>query len=102
MLALGQTLRPAAEYAVARPAREVLYTVVGREAKYKAKSVVETVVYRGGDAFGGWLSAALAAAGVGFAAVALVLALPLAWLWAGLAAWLGRRCDAASHTESHP
>ena len=91
-LAAGQTLRRAMEFALARPAREVLWTVVGREARYKAKSVVDTVVYRGGDAFAGWLSAGIAALGVGFAATALG-ALPLAALWAALGVWLGRQQD---------
>ena len=77
---------------MARPAREVLYTVVGREAKYKAKTAIETVVYRGGDALAGWLSAGLAALGVGFAGLALV-AMPLTGLWAALGVWLGRRQD---------
>ena len=91
-LAVAQMLRRATEYAVARPAREVLYTVVGREAKYKAKAVIETVVYRGGDAATGWLATALGAAGVGFQALALAV-LPLAAGWAALGVWLGRRQD---------
>ncbi len=91
-LAVAQTLRRAAEYALARPAREVLWTVAGREAKYKAKSVVDTVVYRGGDAFAGWLAAGLAALGAGFAALALAT-VPLAAAWAALGVWLGRRQD---------
>ena len=59
-----------------RPAREVLYAVVGREANYKAKTAIETAVYRGSDALAGWLSAGLAALGVGFAGLAFA-ALPL-------------------------
>ena len=102
-LAVGQTLRRAMEYAVARPAREVLYTVVSREAKYKAKTAIETVVYRGSDALAGWLSAGLAALGIGFAGLALA-ALPLTALWAALGVWLGRwqneRLSATAHSAA--
>ena len=81
-LVLGQTLRRSVDYAIARPAREVLYTVVGREAKYKAQNVIETVVVLGGGALASWLSAL-----VGFGL--WTLALPAAWT--GLARWVGRR-----------
>ena len=81
-------------------AREVPYTVVGREAKYKAKTAIETVVYRGGDALAGWLSAGLAALGVGFAALTLA-AMPLAALWAALGVWLGRRQDERLLATAH-
>jgi AAA family ATP:ADP antiporter len=89
VLAAAQALRRAFDYAVARPAREVLFTVLGREAKYKAKNAIETVVYRGGDALSGWISAGLGALGVGFAGVA-ALAIPLAALWAAVSLWLAR------------
>jgi len=76
-----QGARRAIDYAIARPARETLFTVVGREAKYKAKSVIETVVYRGGDAASGWLFALVAAAGIGFAGIAALFApLTAGWL----------------------
>lgn len=88
VLGIAQGLRRSVDYALSRPAREVLYTVVDREAKYKAKSAIETVVYRGGDAASGWLAALLAGAGGG--AVALGAALP-ALGWALLSLWLGRR-----------
>ena len=80
MLVAVQTLRRSVDYAIVRPGREVLFTVVGREAKYKAKSVIETVVYRGGDAVSGWISAALTGIGVGFTGIALLF-LPLTALW---------------------
>jgi AAA family ATP:ADP antiporter len=98
VLGAAQVVRRSADYALSRPAREVLYTVVAREAKYKAKSVIETVVYRGGDAASGWLAAGIAAAGVGFAGITLAAALP-ALAWALLSVWLGRRqtARAAKH-----
>jgi AAA family ATP:ADP antiporter len=89
-VALAQGLRRAVEFALVRPAREVLWTVVGREEKYKAKNVIETLVYRGGDAASGWLSAGLTAMGAGFALVSLFI-LPFAGVWAWLCFWLARR-----------
>jgi AAA family ATP:ADP antiporter len=62
--------------------------VVSRAAKYKAKSVIETVVYRGGDAVSGWIFTALAAVGIGFSGVA-ALFVPFAAIWTGLAVRLG-------------
>jgi AAA family ATP:ADP antiporter len=89
-VALAQGLRRAVEFAIVRPAREVLWTVVSREEKYKAKNVIETLVYRGGDAASGWLSAGLTALGAGFGLVAMVI-VPFAGLWGWLCLWLARR-----------
>jgi AAA family ATP:ADP antiporter len=89
-VALAQGLRRAVEFAIVRPAREVLWTVVSREEKYKAKNVIETLVYRGGDAASGWLSAGLTALGAGFGLVAVVI-VPFAGLWGGLCLWLARQ-----------
>lgn len=89
MLVIFQVLRRAGNYAITRPAREVLFTVVEPEAKYKAKNFIDTVVYRGGDALSGWLFAGLKGLGLGLSGIALV-AVPVAALWA-LTAWrLGR------------
>ncbi|MEN3292245.1 MAG: antiporter, family [Burkholderiales bacterium] len=87
-LATAQGARRAIDYAIVRPAREVLFTVVSRPAKYKAKSVIETVVFRGGDAVSGWMFAALATAGISFSGAAILFA-PFAAAWTGLAVWLG-------------
>ncbi|HEF4759632.1 TPA: MFS transporter [Pseudomonas putida] len=89
-VALAQGLRRAVEFSIVRPAREVLWTVVSREEKYKAKNVIETLVYRGGDAASGWLSAGLTALGAGFGLVAVVI-VPFAGLWGGLCLWLARQ-----------
>ncbi len=90
VLVAFQVLRRAAQYGVARPAREMLFTVVTRAEKYKAKNVIDTVVYRGADAVGGWAFAGLTALGLGLTGIALV-ALPLAALWIAVAGYLGRR-----------
>lgn len=88
-VALAQGLRRAIEFAIVRPAREVLWTVVSREAKYKAKNVVETLVYRGGDAASGWLSVGLTAMGAGFGTVAIMI-VPIAGLWSWLCLGLAK------------
>jgi AAA family ATP:ADP antiporter len=85
-----QMLWRATQYAIAGPAREMLFTVVSREDKYKAKNLIDTVVYRGGDVLSGWTFAALAATGVGWTGLAAV-AMPLAAGWLAVAVYLGRR-----------
>jgi len=90
LLVAVQGARRAVHFAISRPAREALYTVVGREPKYKAKNFIDTAVYRGGDALSGWAFAGLAGLGLGLPAIALVGA-PLAALWAGVGLVLGRQ-----------
>lgn len=82
-------LRRAGNFAIARPVREVLFTVVPREDRYKAKSFIDTVVYRLGDQVGAWSHAGLAALGFGGHAAAVV-AVPLSAAWLLNALWLGR------------
>lgn len=85
-----QVIRRAGNFAFARPSREVLFTVVPREDKYKAKSFIDTVVYRFGDQLGAWSYAGLGLLGFGMTGIALVaVPISLAWLVNGL--WLGRR-----------
>jgi AAA family ATP:ADP antiporter len=89
-----QVLRRAGEYAVTRPGREMLYTVLSREEKYKSKNVIDTVVYRGGDAVSAWAFAGLQALGLTSAGIALLAALLSAvWAWTGFR--IGRRRDEA-------
>jgi AAA family ATP:ADP antiporter len=64
LLAAIQVLRRVAEYAVAKPAREMLFTVVDQQSRYKAKNVIDTVVYRFGDLSASWLAAPLQPYGV--------------------------------------
>jgi AAA family ATP:ADP antiporter len=89
-VAFFQVVRRAADYAVARPSRELLYTVASREDRYKAKSLIDTVIYRTGDQVGAWSVALLRAVGLGAAQVSFA-AIPLAALWLVNALWLGRR-----------
>ena len=60
-----QVLRRAGNFAIARPTREVLFTVLSREDRYKAKSFIDTVVYRLGDQVGAWSFTLLGRAGLG-------------------------------------
>jgi AAA family ATP:ADP antiporter len=85
-----QVLRRAGEYAVTRPAREVLYTVVSAEDKYKAKNFIDTFVYRGGDQIGAWSYAGLQAIGMSVATISLCAA-PVSAVWLLVGLWLGRR-----------
>src|SRR5690606_22503986 len=59
LFAVVMVVRRAGEYALARPGREMLFTVLEPEPKYKAKNFIDTVVYRGGDAVSAWSKAAL-------------------------------------------
>jgi AAA family ATP:ADP antiporter len=93
VIVVVQVLRRAGDYAITRPAREMLYVVLGREEKYKAKNFIDTVVYRGGDAVSAWAYAGLRAMGLSLGAIAFV-AVPVAALWAWLAYGLGRRQEA--------
>nr|WP_216621218.1 MFS transporter [Cupriavidus necator] len=90
VLAAVMVLRRVGEYALLRPGREMLFTVVDAETKYKAKNVIDTAVYRAGDAVSAWVKTAIDALSGHPATVALAGAL-LALAWAGLGWWLGRR-----------
>jgi AAA family ATP:ADP antiporter len=90
LLALFQTLRRAGNFAVTRPAREVLFTVLRREDKYKAKSFIDTFVYRAGDQIGAWSYPLLTWFGLGLTGISFVAA-PMAAIWCVLSLWLGHR-----------
>ena len=90
VLVVVQVIRRAGNYAITRPAREMLYVVLGREEKYKAKNFIDTVVYRAGDAISAWLYAGLRSAGIGLSGIAF-LAVPLALVWAWLGFGLGKQ-----------
>jgi AAA family ATP:ADP antiporter len=91
MLVVFQVCRRASSYALAKPARESLFTVLGREEKYKAKNFIDTFIYRGGDAIGAgaftWVTGA--AVGLSLSGVSLLM-LPLAGTWIVLSIILGK------------
>jgi AAA family ATP:ADP antiporter len=92
VLATLMIVRRIGEYAFVRPGREMLFTPLDAESKYKAKNFIDTVVYRGGDALSGWIKTALDMLGQGAGLVALIGA-ACALLWAGLGWSLGRQAD---------
>lgn len=98
-VAVFQVLRRAADYAIARPSRELLFTVVPREDRFKAKSFIDTIVYRTGDQAGAWSSALFRSLGLGIGELALA-AIPIAAIWLVNALWLGRRQERLAHQET--
>ena len=90
VLVVVQVMYRAGRYGLTKPAREMLWTVLSREDKYKAKPFLDAAVYRGGDLISGWIYAGLAAAGLSIGAISLVAA-PIAGLWLMLGIRLGRR-----------
>ncbi len=88
LILLDATFR-GVQRAITRPARETLFTVVGREDKYKSKAFTDTFVYRGGDVLGAWTEGWLGLLGLGVLGLASVV-VPLSAAWAMLGLWLGR------------
>ncbi len=96
-----QAIQRTANFAVSNPAREVLFTVLEREEKYKAKNVIDIVVFRGADAASGWLFAAMRGAGLELATISLAT-VPVAVAWFVLAIALGRTQERrAGHDKLH-
>ena len=86
----AQIILKGGNYSITRPGREMLYTVVDRETRFKAKPVIDIVVYRGGDTITGWAFAGLTAGlGLGLGVVAAIGA-GIAILWAFVGLYLGR------------
>lgn len=90
VLAVIMVARRVGEYALVRPGREMLYTVTAPEEKYKAKNFIDTVVYRGGDAIGGWVKRGLDVFAE-HSAIAMIIGAAIALGWAATGAWLGRQ-----------
>ena len=101
LIVLGsiQVIRRFAEYAVAKPSRDMLFTVVDQQSKYKAKNVIDTVVYRFGDLTSAWLSAAILPFGVAGLAVAGII---VAAIWFPVAYLLGKRYEKVRDGEVLP
>ncbi len=84
-----QAVQRAANFGISNPAREILFTALAREEKYKAKYVIDGVVFRGADAISGWLFSTLRAAGLSLSGIAFAT-IPIAAGWFILALLLGR------------
>jgi ATP:ADP antiporter, AAA family len=100
VLAVFQVLRRASTFAFMRPAREVLFTVLRREDKYKAKSVIDTFAYRVGDQLGAWSYRGLSALGLGLSSISFV-AVPVIAVWCTITLWLGHRQRVLAHAQHH-
>ena len=98
LMVLGgiQILRRVAEYAVAKPTREMLFTVVDQESKYKAKNVIDTVVYRFGDVSSAWVSSFILPFGVAGLAIFGVI---VSAAWFPIAYALGKRYESVRGNE---
>ena len=98
VLVVVQVIYRAGRYGVTKPAREMLWTVLRREDKYKAKPFLDAAVYRAGDLVSGWIYTGLAAVGLSIGAIALVAA-PVAGLWVMLGFKLGQREEALATAQ---
>ena len=99
VLAIFQVARRASTFAFMRPAREVLFTVLRREDKYKAKSFIDTFGYRCGDQFGAWSYGGMQALGLSLSTISYV-AVPVVACWCGLGVWLGRKQRALADAQA--
>src|ERR1051325_9052900 len=90
LLAVFQVARRAAAYALMRPSREILFTVLKREDKYKVKSVTDTLGYRTGDQLGAWSYGGMHALGLTLSSISFI-AVPVVAGWCALSLWLGRK-----------
>jgi AAA family ATP:ADP antiporter len=89
VIAAFQVVYRAGRYSIARPAREVLFTVVGREERYKSKAFIDAAVYRGGDLVHGWIITGMEIIGMTVAGIALIT-VPIMGVWLGIGLLLGR------------
>jgi ATP:ADP antiporter, AAA family len=95
-----QVLRRAGNYALSQPARQVLYTVVSREDRYKAKNFIDTAVYRAGDQVGAWSYALVGFIGWGIKEAGII-AIVLSALWLANSLWLGKRQEVLAEQQAH-
>ena len=96
-----QVLQRWMHFAIANPARQLFFTVVTREEKYKAKNLVDVVVYRGSDALSGWIFDTMQALGLKLGAIALC-SLPVVAGWLVLSMGLGRAQERRSAQTATP
>ena len=101
VLVVLQVLYRSGRYAISRPAREVLFTVVGREERYKSKAFIDAAIYRGGDLVSGWIYYGLAWIGLGVGAIALV-AVPVMGVWVATGLFLGRAQEEKARLAESP
>ena len=89
LVVFGVTRR-VGEFAISKPVRETLFTVVPREEKYKAKNFIDTVIYRGGDTSAGWIFGALRSLGFSISSISFAM-VPVALGWTAVSLYLGKK-----------
>ncbi len=92
MIQVLQIVRRVAQYAIARPSREICFTVLEQSSRYKAKNVIDTVVYRFGDVGSAWVQAGVRSMGYGLHG-AIAVGLGASLVWFAVAACLGGRYE---------
>jgi AAA family ATP:ADP antiporter len=92
MIQALQVVRRVAQYAIARPSREICFTVVEQSSRYKAKNVIDTVVYRFGDVSSAWVQGGLRSLGYGLNG-AIAVGVGASLIWFAVAAFLGKRYE---------
>jgi len=90
LIQAGRATQRISQYGVARPSREILFTVVDQQSKYKAKNVIDTTVYRFGDLTSAWMLTGLRAAGFGLLG-AMTFGIMVSAIWGVIAIALGQR-----------
>lgn len=95
-----QVMRRAGNYSITRPVREMLYVVLSKEEKYKAKNFIDTAIYRGGDMASAWVYSGLSA-GLGFSLSTIaMIAVPVSGIWAVIAFKLGKTQEVIADAQS--
>jgi ATP:ADP antiporter, AAA family len=94
----ARALQRISQYAIARPSREVLFTVLDQQSRYKAKNVIDTSVYRFGDLSAAWMQSGLRSLGMGFLAI-VGLGVAVSAAWGLIAVFIGRRYETIVRTR---
>ena len=99
-IALTVMLVACGAYALLRPSREILFTVLKREDKYKVKSITDTLGYRVGDQLGAWSYGGLGANGLQLSLNTISwIAVPITAGWCALSIWLARKQRVLAEAE---
>ena len=97
-----QVVRRTGNYAITRPAREILYTAVDREFRFKTKPIIDVAVYRGGDVVWIWMIALLSERmGLALPGIFCIAAAVTA-LWGVVGIYLGRKHERDEEKETAP
>ena len=99
VMAIFQALHRATRYAISRPARETLFSVVPADEKYKAKPLIDVFLYRGGDVAGAGIQGVLSA--LGTMTVMAAATVPFAAVWCALSLGLGRAQQKINSEEAN-